>query len=96
MMTKRFLPGLTALCLTLLCACSNPAPRVEVVRHSPPAALLAQTPEPVPPAQGATNGELLDYAIELQSALQNSNDDKTALRGLYEDAHAGSRISQLP
>ena len=95
-MTKHFLTGLTALCLTLLCACSRPVQRVEVVRQTPPGALLAQTPEPVPPAQGATNGELLDYAIELQSALQSSNDDKTALRGLYEDAHAGSRIPELP
>ena len=95
-MTKHFLTGLTALCLTLLCACSKPAPRIEVVRQAPPSALLAQVPEPVPPAQGATNGQLLDYAIELQSALQSSNDDKTALRGLYEDAHAGSRIPQLP
>ena len=95
-MMKLFLPGLIALCLTLLCGCSKPAPRIEVVRQTPPGALLAQTPEPVPPAQGATNGELLDYAIELQSALQSSNDDKTALRGLYEDAHAGSRIPELP
>ena len=95
-MMKLLLPGLTALCLMLPCGCSRPAPRIEVVRQTPPGALLAQTPEPVPPAQGATNGELLDYAIELQSALQSSNDDKTALRGLYEDAHAGSRIPELP
>ena len=95
-MMKLLLPGLTALCLMLPCGCSRPAPRIEVVRQEPPGALLAQTPEPVPPAQSATNGELLDYAIELQAAVHSANDDKTALRGLYEDAHAGSRNPQLP
>ena len=95
-MMKLFLPGLIALCLTLLCGCSKSAPRIEVVRHAPPAVLLAPVPQPVPPAQGATNGQLLDYTIELQSAFHSANDDKTALRGLYEDAHAGSRVPQLP
>lgn len=68
-----------------LCACSRPAPRTEFVRQVPPGALLAQTPEPVPPATGANNGDLLDYAIALQAALGDANADKTALRGLYKD-----------
>ena len=80
----------------LLCGCSKPAPRIEVVRQAPPGALLATTPEPAPPSLGATNKELLDYALELQAALGDANDDKTALRGLYEDADAGSRIFKLP
>ena len=84
-MMKLLLPGLTALCLMLPCGCSRPAPRIEVVRHAPPAVLLAPVPQPVPPAQGATNGQLLDYAIELQSAFHSANDDKTALGGLYKD-----------
>ena len=84
-MMKLFLPGLIALCLTLPCGCSKPAPRIEVVRQSPPAVLLAPVPQPVPPARGATNGELLSYAIDLQSALADANADKTALGGLYKD-----------
>lgn len=77
--------GLIALCLMLPCGCSKPAPRIEVVRQAPPEALLAAVPQPIPPALGATNGELLSFAIELQSALDSANADKTALRGLYKD-----------
>ena len=95
-MMKLFLLGLTALCLMLPCGCSRPAPRIEVVRQTPPAVLLAPVPEPVPPAQGATNSELLDYSIALQTALGEANNDKKALRGLYKDAYAGSRLPELP
>lgn len=83
-MIKLILSGLTALCLMLLCGCSRPTPpRIDFVWSKPPPVLLAPVPEPVPPSLGATNGELLDYALELQAALSDANDDKTALRGLY-------------
>ncbi|GAB1254775.1 Rz1-like lysis system protein LysC [Desulfovibrio falkowii] len=85
-MMKVFRVGLTALCLTLLCACSKPSPpRIEFVRASPPALLLAPVPMPVPPGTGATNGQLLDYALELEAGLCAANADKIALRGLYKD-----------
>ena len=85
MMTKRFLPGLTALCLTLLCACSNPAPRVEVVRQAPPGALLAQTPEPVPPAQGATNGEREATMVKSsQEALATTLSEQTRREAIVD------------
>ncbi|WP_458103672.1 Rz1-like lysis system protein LysC [Desulfovibrio falkowii] len=81
---KFFRAGLTALCLTLLCACSKPAPpRIEFVRASPPAFLLAPVPMPVPPGVGATNGQLLDYALELEAGLCAANADKEALKQIY-------------
>ncbi|WP_368506376.1 Rz1-like lysis system protein LysC [uncultured Desulfovibrio sp.] len=85
-MTKRMRLGLTLLCLTPLCGCSTTAPpRIEVVRQAPPAALLAPVPEPVPPANGAANGDLLAYTLELQAALHDANADKSALTELYKD-----------
>lgn len=38
---------------------------------------------PVPPGVGATNGQLLDYALELEAGLCAANADKEALKQIY-------------
>lgn len=65
----------------LPCGCSgNPVTRVEVVRVRPPAVLLEPVPEPEPPRTGATNGDLMNYTLDLQDALAAAQADKDAIR----------------
>ena len=79
--------GLISLCLLTLCACSKaPALRTELVAVSPPALLLRGIPQPEPPADGATNLDLLVYAGELELALAEANNDKRALRENFDQS----------
>lgn len=48
----------------------------------PPAALLTDTP--VPPFEGATNGDLWDYQDVLKATIGACNADKAAVRGWAE------------
>ena len=50
---------------------------------SPPVLLLQQVPEPK--MRGKTNGDLLNWAIELREALRLANSDKRALQGWLEE-----------
>ncbi len=65
------------LCLIPLAGCGAGTPPI-TVRLRPPAALLLNTPEPV--MAGNSNGALLEYALDLRTALRTANADKTALR----------------
>jgi hypothetical protein len=57
----------------LLASCCATTPTA-----GPPWALLEDCPEP--PAQIATNGDLVRHARQLRNALRGCNDDKRALR----------------
>lgn len=50
----------------------------------PPAPLLLETLAPEPPGEAASNRDLLLYAQELELALDAANNDKAALRKLFE------------
>lgn len=67
--------GSLSLCLLWLAGCSQAAPQVvvqtEILRLSPPPALMEICPKPV--WDGTTNGDLLMYALELQNALDGCN-----------------------
>ncbi|WP_012612786.1 Rz1-like lysis system protein LysC [Nitratidesulfovibrio vulgaris] len=53
----------------------------ETVRLTPPATLMQETPTPDPPVwDGATNGDLLDYAQDSRAALGRCNADKAGMR----------------
>jgi len=54
-----------------------------IERQLPPAALLADCPEPAPPAE-RTNGALAQSVLDYQTALDRCNDDKAALRAWTE------------
>lgn len=69
--------ALTA-CLTA-CVPDCPLPRPVL----PPAVHLQEVPEP--PFHGQSNGDLLRWSLELRQALRQSNSDKAALRGWYEE-----------
>ncbi len=78
------------LCLLLCAACSSKqiVSEPEVVRVSPPALLMATTPEPACrqalASDGATNGDLLRCYGEYQDALARANADKAAMRQITE------------
>lgn len=67
-------------CLLPLTGCSGrPVATVPVViRQEVPASLTAETP--VPLWDGATNADLLGYALDLRRALGACNEDKAAIR----------------
>jgi len=67
--------------LTVFSACSTKCPPVRPM--SPPVLLLQQVPEPK--MRGKTNGDLLNWAIELREALRLANSDKRALQGWLEE-----------
>lgn len=50
-----------------------------VIRQDAPAYLTAETP--VPLWTGATNADLVEYALDLRQALGSCNADKAAIRG---------------
>lgn len=50
----------------------------------PPAVYLQEVPEPQ--FHGRTNGDLLNWSLELRQALRQANSDKAALRGWYDEA----------
>ena len=81
-MIRIFAIGLALTCLPGLSGCSLIGAERELVpvtiRLKPPAALLSDTPEPV--LGEGTNSGLLDYALDLRSALRKANADKKALR----------------
>jgi hypothetical protein len=51
----------------------------QVIKVTPPAALLLATPSP--DFAGSTNGDLVLFIDELQAALDVCNADKAAVRG---------------
>lgn len=50
-----------------------------IIRQEVPAHLTAETP--VPLWRGATNADLVEYALDLRQALGACNADKAAIRG---------------
>lgn len=54
--------------------------RHDLVQLQPPAFLLREVVQPTPPSEGAVNLDLLLYAVDLELALAEANNDKTALR----------------
>ena len=60
------------------CSTTRTVTQVETVKISPPAILIAETSEPL--LRGGTNGDLLNWALELLSSLRRCNADKAALR----------------
>jgi len=64
------LPALSVACFAKPCAPARPI--------TPPVVHLQDVPEPA--MGGNTNGDLLQWAWDLQSALQLSNEDKAELR----------------
>lgn len=63
--------------------------RVDVVRVAPPAVLLEPVSEPAPPDIGATTGDLVSYALDLQDALDAAQADKDAIRKFVAGAGEG-------
>lgn len=53
-----------------------------------PRALLL--PTPIPEWNGATIGDLVEYAQDLETALEAANADKAALLSLTEDTGMGT------
>lgn len=53
------------------------------VRDTPPASLIQDCPEPMPNFK--TNGDLVQYALDLRTVLQSCNADKEALRLWVQD-----------
>ncbi len=49
----------------------------------PPAVYLQEVPEPQ--FQGRANRDLAAWALDLKAALRQSNSDKAALRGWYDE-----------
>jgi hypothetical protein len=49
----------------------------------PPVIYLQEIPEPI--FKGAANKDLLDYIIDLRTALKTANADKEAIREYYTD-----------
>lgn len=78
--------GPLCLCLLWLAGCSQAAPQVvvqtEILRLSPPPALMEICPKPV--WDGTTNGDLLMYALNLENALDGCNAKLEALRRWVE------------
>ncbi len=68
---------LLALLALVLAGCAHTQPP-QVIRELPPAALLEDCPVPV--ADLATNGALVDHILSLRYALRECNNDKAALR----------------
>lgn len=66
------LTGSVASCAT------PPAPAPEVIRLTPPAALLE--PTEIPPYRGRTNGDLAEWAVQCIGAIEEANADKAAIR----------------
>lgn len=75
--------GVIPLCLMLLAACSART-ETQTVLMTPPSNLLENTS--APEWQPKTNGELARWAIERDTALQQCNADKSAIRAYYESA----------
>ena len=70
---------LAVLYVVSLAGCARDVVTVrEPVPLAPPLALLEDCPEPLP--FYTTNGELLDWALDLRASLRACNADKAALR----------------
>ena len=60
---------------------------VAIVNHAPlPGHLVEPTPVPEWLPDDATNGDLLNYLLDLRHALNRCNADKTALKACREEA----------
>ena len=72
---RRFGIGMALLCLTLLPSCSK---AVQIVRIGPPEALTMAVD--IPDFKGATNGDLLRYAITMRQCADKANIQLQAIR----------------
>lgn len=62
---------------------------------APPDALLRDCPRP--PFQGKTNGDLLDYSVDVSARLDACNSDKKLIRRFVEETKKGvAQASQQP
>ncbi len=73
-MTRQLQIGAALLCLLPLAACS----REKAVTRPPD---IFTNPTPMPEWEGRTNGDLVEYSLELKAALGRCNADKAAMRG---------------
>ena len=80
-MTVRLAIGAALCCLLPLTGCSGKpvATAPVIIRQEVPAHLTAETP--IPLWAGATNSDLVGYALDLRQALGACNADKAAIRG---------------
>lgn len=78
---------MTLICLITLLGCSTSQPVIEyqTVKITPPSMLMADCLTPARLHNPATNGDLLNYSIRLQAALDACNQDKRALRMFYDE-----------
>jgi len=77
--------GLIPLSLLLsLTACAAPTTVTRVERVFPPRSLTAPTPLPAELLLGATNEDLVLWALDLREAVKACNADKAAIRALED------------
>lgn len=82
--------GMLCLCLLPCTGCSAKVERVPVPvteRVLPPASLTRETA--VPEWNGVTNGDLSEFAKQLEGAVNRCNADKAELRAWAEDTATG-------
>lgn len=75
----------------MICGCGSPrvVTRTKIVYATPPAQYLQE--RPIPKLQSRKNGDLLNWALDLRSALEEEIADKEALRRWKKNVEKGDQ-----